>query len=175
MNLERADVMNFVSIGYDLLQVQDQRLLSPWLLQGLTSLNLHQALLDLCYIKNVLDLCDQLLRLLYGDTILRLSLVFHVGIMLLLLPLCREFQVLSDLLGRLLHLIDLHLILCLLGQRVLDHKVHLLHAHYVLELLVNVIPTLEHGGGLDLVADLLLLHQEGGMLQETLLLTVMLL
>ena len=95
--------------------------------------------------------------------------------MLLLLPLCREFQVLSDLLGRLLHLIDLHLILCLLGQRVLDHKVHLLHAHYVLELLVNVIPTLEHGGGLDLVADLLLLHQEGGMLQETLLLTVMLL
>lgn len=95
--------------------------------------------------------------------------------MLLLLPLGREFQVLPYLLGCLLDLIDLHLILCLLGERVLDHKVHLFHAHYVLELLVNVIATLEHGCGLNFVPDLLLLHQEGGMLQEALFLTVVLL
>jgi hypothetical protein len=95
--------------------------------------------------------------------------------MLLLLPLGRKFQVFSDLLGCLLHLIDLHLILCLLGESILDHHVHLFHTHYVLELLINVVPTFEHGCGLDFVADLLLLHQESGVLKEPLLLTVMLL
>jgi hypothetical protein len=44
-----------------------------------------------------------------------------------------------------------------------------------LELFIDVIPTFKHGRGLDFVADLLLLHQESGMLQEALLLTVVLL
>jgi hypothetical protein len=95
--------------------------------------------------------------------------------MLFLLPLGRKFQVFPDLLGYLLDLIDLHLILCLLGKCILDHHVHLFHTHYVLELLIYVVPSFEHGCGLDFVADLLLLHQESGVLQEALFLTVVLL
>ena len=67
MDLEREkeDVMNLVSFGNGVPQVQDQTPIGAWLLQGLLRLNLHETLLNLYQLKDVLDF--SMLRLLNAE------------------------------------------------------------------------------------------------------------